>query len=129
MHAGAGSLDLEKLGESNVGHLQWSPFQMAAHLSSSGCGLDTGDLIGTGTLSSTEKQAIEAESDPEKRAGCLFEIVRGGSQPVKLSDGSSMTWIEDGDTIVMEGWAGRGKSRIGFGELRNTVVPQNRLPQ
>ncbi|KAF9772349.1 hypothetical protein IL306_009952 [Fusarium sp. DS 682] len=127
--ARAGSSDLEKLGESNVGHLQWSPFQMAAHLSSSGCGLDTGDLIGTGTLSSTEKQAIETGYDPDKRSGCLFEIVRGGSQPVGLSDGLSMTWVEDGDTIVMEGWAGRGKSRIGFGELRNTVMPQHKLPQ
>ncbi|GKU22889.1 unnamed protein product [Fusarium langsethiae] len=124
-----GSRHMEKLGEANVSHLQWSPFQMAAHLSSSGCGLETGDLIGTGTLSSTEDQALASGSDPKRRAGCLFEIVRGGSQPTTLSDGSSMTWVEDGDTIVMQAWAGSGKARIGFGELSNMVVSHTIVPQ
>lgn len=37
---------------SNLRHLRWSPGQMLAHLASSGCGLQTGELFGTGTISS-----------------------------------------------------------------------------
>lgn len=37
---------------SNLRDLRWSPGQMVAHLASSGCGLNTGDLLGTGTISS-----------------------------------------------------------------------------
>ncbi|KAL2207520.1 hypothetical protein CC79DRAFT_1342123 [Sarocladium strictum] len=124
----SGGHELEKLGESNVAHLHWSPFQMAAHLSSSGYGLATGDLIGTGTLSSTRGQALQCGNDPERRSGCLCEIVQGGRQPLQLSDGSSMTWLEDGDAVVLQGWAGSGEARIGFGQLHNIVAPSRRLP-
>ncbi|KAJ4152184.1 hypothetical protein NW765_017693 [Fusarium oxysporum] len=37
---------------SNLRDLRWSPGQMLAHLASSGCGFRTGDLVGTGTISS-----------------------------------------------------------------------------
>ncbi|KXJ85247.1 hypothetical protein Micbo1qcDRAFT_223639 [Microdochium bolleyi] len=131
----------EKLATSDLKHLHWSPFQMLAHQSSSGCGLSTGDLVGTGTLSSSAEQAAAAaaetassagSSDSERggerrrrtgRLGCLQEIVMGGAEPVRLSDGSQLTWIEDGDTVLLEGWAGTGDRRIGFGTVSNMVVP------
>lgn len=51
-----GSSSLEKVTilttRSNLRDLRWSPGQMVAHLASSGCGLNTGDLLGTGTISS-----------------------------------------------------------------------------
>ncbi|KAM5353721.1 hypothetical protein ACJ41O_000371 [Fusarium nematophilum] len=37
---------------SSMRDLRWSPGQMLAHVASSGCGLDVGDLIGSGTISS-----------------------------------------------------------------------------
>ncbi|KAF5640179.1 quinate permease [Fusarium sp. NRRL 25303] len=104
------------LGKSDLKHLHWSPFQMVAHHSSSGCGLETGDLLGTGTLSSSTEQIEEfgSDHDPIRRSGCLAELVLGGTRPFPLSDGSELVWLEDGDTVTMEGWAGSGDRAIGF---------------
>ncbi|KAF5009694.1 hypothetical protein FDECE_4103 [Fusarium decemcellulare] len=114
----------EMLGKSDVKHLHWSPFQMIAHHSSSGCGLRTGDLIGTGTLSSTKEQIFKSGDgfDANRRSGCLQELVQGGKHPLRLADGSELTWLEDGDTVIMEGWAGSGDQMIGFGQLSNTSI-------
>ncbi|KAF5637933.1 fumarylacetoacetate hydrolase [Fusarium sp. NRRL 52700] len=115
----------ELLGKSDLKHLHWSPFQMVAHHSSSGCGLNTGDLLGTGTLSSSTEQIKEFGShyDPIRRSGCLAELVLGGARPFTLSDGSELVWLEDGDTVTMEGWAGSGDRTIGFGRVSAKVLP------
>lgn len=39
------------LGTSNLRYLYWTPFQQLTHHASALCGLNTGDLIGTGTIS------------------------------------------------------------------------------
>jgi fumarylacetoacetase len=36
---------------SNLRYLYWTPFQQLAHHASAMCGMETGDLIGTGTIS------------------------------------------------------------------------------
>lgn len=102
---------------------------MLAHHSSSGCGLSTGDLIGTGTLSSTKEQVAESgdEFDQTRRLGCLHELVQAGTQPLRLSDGSELTWLKDGDIVIMEGWAGSGGQTIGFGQLSTLVTPAKEL--
>ncbi|KAF4441006.1 Fumarylacetoacetase [Fusarium acutatum] len=116
------------LGRSDLKHLHWSPFQMVAHHSSSGCGLDTGDLLGTGTLSSSTEQIKEfgSDHDPIRRSGCLAELVLGGTRPFILSNGSELVWLEDGDTVTMEGWAGSGDRAIGFG--RSLKAPSRVQP-
>ncbi|VTT58041.1 unnamed protein product [Fusarium fujikuroi] len=112
------------LGKSDLKHLHWSPFQMVAHHSSSGCGLETGDLLGTGTLSSSTEQIKEfgSDHDPIRRSGCLAELVLGGTRPFTLSDESEIVWLEDGDTVTMEGWAGSGDRVIGFALIHNGLV-------
>ncbi|KAF4335470.1 fumarylacetoacetate hydrolase [Fusarium beomiforme] len=124
-----GGVTEELLGKSDLKHLHWSPFQMIAHHSSSGCGLNTGDLLGTGTLSSDSKQIAEfgSDHDPIRRSGCLCELILGGSKPCTLSDGSELVWLEDSDVITMEGWAGSGDNAIGFGKLSAKVMPAKDL--
>lgn len=39
------------LGTSNLKYLYWTPFQQLTHHASTMCGMDTGDLLGTGTVS------------------------------------------------------------------------------
>ncbi|KAF9777084.1 hypothetical protein IL306_004646 [Fusarium sp. DS 682] len=128
-HISRGGVTEELLGKSDLKHLHWSPFQMIAHHSSSGCGLETGDLVGTGTLSSTTEQISEfgSEHDPIRRSGCLSELVQGGSKPFTLSDGSQLVWLEDGDVVTMEGWAGSGDRTIGFGKLSAKIMPAKDL--
>ena len=98
----------------NYRHAYWSAAQMVAHHTVNGCNLQPGDLLGTGTL-----------SGPTLDQACaLIEITQGGKNPIKLPNGETRTWLEDGDTITLRGWCERpGAARIGFGECVGTVLP------
>jgi fumarylacetoacetase len=94
--------------------IYWSPAQMLAHLTVNGASLRSGDLFGSGTISG---------SDPGTR-GSFLELTWNGTEPVTLADGSTRSFIEDGDTLVLRAWApGPGGARIGLGEVTGTVVP------
>lgn len=103
---------------SNLKDLYWSPGQMLSHFVSSGSGSDTGDILGTGTASSP------GHSDQVPTLGCFFELTLGGNQPFKLRSGRQISWLEDGDEVVLTGWArGRNGTRIGFGLAAGLVLP------
>jgi fumarylacetoacetase len=110
------------LCRSNLRHGYWSPAQMIAHHSSSGCGLDTGDLIGTGTLSGPD------HSDESPSLGCLHELNKSGTLPIRLrssQEQDEMMWLNDGDEVIFSGWTGREhekKQRIGFGDLTGVIL-------
>jgi fumarylacetoacetase len=94
--------------------MYWSAAQIIAHHSCNGCNLQPGDLIGTGTLSTTSDQGL----------GSLLEISRGGKQPIEVETGESRSFLEDGDEIVLSAWCEReGAVRIGLGECVGRVVP------
>ncbi|KAK6828917.1 hypothetical protein RU639_003393 [Aspergillus parasiticus] len=119
------------ISRSNLKHTYWSPFQMVAHHTSAGCGLAPGDLIGTGTLSSSAKQAsedLEQASTGLGRLGCIHELTAGGKNPVQLANDLSLAWLQDNDEITLEGWAGEGGSRIGFGQVVGRVAPVAEVP-
>ncbi|KAH8683788.1 putative 2-hydroxyhepta-2,4-diene-1,7-dioate isomerase [Ilyonectria robusta] len=99
---------------SNLRDLRWSPGQMLAHLASSGCGLCTGDLIGTGTISSP------GDANDLRTLGCLFELTEGGKIAIQGSEGEQLTWLEDGDEVSMTVKA--GDDGIGLGTLRSRLV-------
>jgi fumarylacetoacetase len=91
----------------------WTLAQLVAHHTVSGCNLRPGDLLGTGTLSGPDAG----------EEGSMLELTRGGREPVSLPDGEQRTFFEDGDTVVFRGWCERsGAARIGFGEVRATVI-------
>ena len=94
--------------------MYWSAAQIVAHHSSSGCNLQPGDLIGTGTLS-TEREGGH---------GSLLEIAQGGRQPVQLPTGETRSFLEDGDEIKLRAWCeAEGAVRIGFGECIGRIIP------
>ena len=103
-----------QLSSSSFRHSYWTVAQMLAHHSVSGCSMNPGDLLGSGTQSGPR---------PEE-AGSILELTRGGKEPITLPNGEQRTFIEDGDTIVMRGHCKRdGAARIGFGEVAATVLP------
>lgn len=105
------------ISRSNLRDLHWSPSQMLSYHSSSGCGLRTGDLLGTGTISSP------GHSMDNPTLGCLLELTQGGVKPFDRGDGQLLTWLEDGDEVIFEGWArSKGGGKIGFGQLYGKVV-------
>jgi fumarylacetoacetase len=94
--------------------MYWSPTQMLAHLSVNGASLRDGDLFGSGTISG---------SDPGTR-GSMLELTWNGQEPLRLADGSSRSFLQDGDTVTITGWApGPDGGRVALGEVTGTVVP------
>ncbi|KAJ0419708.1 putative 2-hydroxyhepta-2,4-diene-1,7-dioate isomerase [Aspergillus carlsbadensis] len=103
---------------SNYKHSYFTPAQCIAHRASSGCGLQTGELLGGGTISSPES---EWPDHSVARSGCLFEITWDGTREVPQTGG---TYLNDFDSVTMEAWAtGADNVRIGFGKLVGTVAP------
>jgi fumarylacetoacetase len=58
------------------------------------------------------------------QGGSLLELSAGGKQPIRLSNGETRTFLEDGDTVILRGHCSRGGfRRIGFGACTGTVLP------
>jgi fumarylacetoacetase len=55
--------------------------------------------------------------------GSMLEIAWKGTKPVTLNDGTQRTFINDGDTVVMRGFAQSNGVRIGFGTCSAKVLP------
>lgn len=103
-----------RLSQSNFRHSYWSVAQLLAHHTVNGCAMRAGDLLGSGTQSGPD--AAEA--------GSLLELTVGGKEPLTLPNGEQRVFIEDGDRIIMRGWAcSPGRPRISFGEVSGTVLP------
>jgi fumarylacetoacetase len=85
---------------------------MLAHHTSNGCNLQPGDLFASGTVSGPSKE----------NRGCLLELTWRGAEPLTLPTGETRAFLEDGDEVIMRGYAEReGAVRIGFGECRGRV--------
>lgn len=94
--------------------MYWTAAQQLAHMTVNGASLRTGDFYASGTVSGPE---------PGER-GSFLELAWNGSEPVKLSDGTTRSFLADGDTVTIRATApGRDGSRIGFGEVTGTVHP------
>ena len=106
---------------SNLKYLWWTPYQQLTHHASAGCGLKTGDVMGTGTVSG---DAVD-DHGSKKELACLFEATLGGSQPIKLADGMHLRYLDDGDQVVLNAWCEdqTGKKVLGFGECRGQIMP------
>jgi fumarylacetoacetase len=106
------------VSRSNARHLYWSFPQMVTHHSAGGCPLLPGDLLGSGTVSAPG--GIDGGG-----LGCLLEMTRAGREPLRLACGTTRTYLEDGDEVVLRGRceARGGVGRIGWGEARGRLLP------
>lgn len=98
---------------SNFKNMYWSVAQQIAHHTVNGCNMNVGDMLASGTISGKEAESF----------GSLLELTWGGKNPIEMPDGTIRRFLEDGDTIVIRGFAEKGGQRIDFGEVRNTVLP------
>ncbi|MDP1585919.1 MAG: fumarylacetoacetase [Bradyrhizobium sp.] len=101
-----------RICRTNFKYMYWSSVQQLVHHASSGCTMNIGDLLGSGTISGPDKD----------QRGSLLEISWNGSEPVELASGVSRTFLEDGDSLVMRGWCEGDGYRVGFGEVEGTIV-------
>jgi len=94
--------------------MYWTPGQQLAHLTINGASVRTGDLYASGTVSGPE---------PDQR-GSFLELSWNGTQPITLGDGSTRTFLENGDTVTIRAKAaGDDGKRLGFGEVTGTIKP------
>jgi fumarylacetoacetase len=101
------------LSSTNFRHMYWNASQQLAHHTVTGCNVKIGDLIASGTISGPGENA----------QGCLMELTRNGQTPVPLKDGSTLTYLRDGDTLIMKGAAQKNGIRVGFGEVTGSIAP------
>jgi fumarylacetoacetase len=102
-----------RICRTNFKYMYWSSVQQLVHHASSGCAMNIGDLLGSGTISGPHKD----------ERGSLLEISWNGTEPVELADGVARTFLEDGDSLVMRGWCQGEDYRVGFGEVEGTILP------
>ena len=94
--------------------MYWSPAQMLAHLSVNGARLSDGDLFASGTVSGLDAQ----------QRGSLLELTWNGTEPLALANGSTRTFLEDGDTVTITATApGPDGTVIGLAEVSGTIRP------
>ncbi len=106
-------LPAEEIIASNSRYLYWTPAQMISHHASSGCNLQPGDLVGTGTLSGPTPSQLSS----------LLELTQGGANPFTLKNGESRTFVEDGDEITFLARASHeGFVSIGFGACTSRIT-------
>ena len=101
------------IARTNYREMYYSSAQQLAHHSSSGCPMRCGDLLGSGTISGAEKN----------QRGALLELSWGGAEPITLDGGESRSFLEDGDTVTLNGAAHGDGYTIGFGQCSGTVLP------
>jgi fumarylacetoacetase len=102
---------------SNFTNLYWTMKQQLAHHTITGCNLRPGDLMASGTISGNDKTSF----------GSMLELSWRGSEPLKLDDEGKVTrkFILDGDTVIMRAYCEGNGYKVGFGECRGLVIPND----
>lgn len=101
------------LAKTNYKYLYWNMSQKLAHHTITGCPINSGDMMASGTISGKTKDSL----------GSLLEITWNGKNPILLKDDKERRFVEDHDTIIMRGYCKNDKVKIGFGEVRTKLLP------
>jgi len=102
-----------RIVRTNTRHLYYSAPQLLTHHAIGGCRMQSGDLLGSGTISGPDKGSF----------GCLMEQTWGGRDEVTLENGGTRNFLEDGDTVTFSGWGEVDGRRIGFGTCEGKILP------
>lgn len=98
---------------SNFKYMYWNVNQQLAHHTVNGCNIQVGDMYASGTISGPSPGSY----------GSMLELSWNGKKPLSMPDGSERKFIEDGDTLIIKGYAEKDGVRIGFGECMGKILP------
>ncbi|UWP89115.1 fumarylacetoacetase [Aliiroseovarius crassostreae] len=107
------------IGETNYTRMYYSAAEQLCHHAIGGCGMNVGDLLGSGTISGPTKTEY----------GSLMEMSWAGREPFTLDTGETRTFIEDGDTLTLRGAAKGDGFQIGFGDCVGQILPAKSWPK
>src|SRR6185503_4234558 len=99
-----------QISATNFSSMYWTIAQQLAHLTANGASIRPGDIFGTGTVSGSERGT----------EGSLIELTWGGERPLALPDGTTRTFLEDGDRVILEGSAG---GSVYLGPVEGEILP------
>ncbi|HMO41410.1 MAG TPA: fumarylacetoacetase [Saprospiraceae bacterium] len=105
----------QTLCRSNFKYLYWNMSQQLAHHTVSGCNMNIGDMLASGTISGSTPDSF----------GSMLELTWRGTKPITLPDGTERKFMADGDSVILRGYGARNGLRIGFGEAVGRVEMGN----
>lgn len=105
------------ISRTNYREMYYSAAQQLCHHTTSGCPMSAGDLLGSGTISGPQRE----------NRGSMLELSWGGKEPMEIA-GGTRSFLEDGDLLVMRGFAQGAGYRIGFGDCAGRVIPAHAAP-
>ncbi|MCH6236730.1 fumarylacetoacetase [Cognataquiflexum rubidum] len=106
-------LKATKVCTSNFKYMYWNIAQQLAHHAINGCNINVGDMMASGTISGPTEDSF----------GSMLELSWKGTKPVLLEEGGERKFIQDGDSVIMKGFAEKNGIRVGFGEVEGKVLP------
>lgn len=101
------------VANSNFKYMYWTMAQQLTHHTVNGCPVNSGDMMGSGTISGPTKDSY----------GSMLELTWRGQNPIKMADGTERKFINDHDTVIMRAYCENDKVRIGFGECTGKILP------
>jgi len=105
--------DATVVSKTNFKYMYWTMSQQLTHHTSNGCRVNSGDMMGSGTISGPTPDSF----------GSMLELTWGGKNPIVLKDGTERKFINDYDTVIMKGFCQNSHVRIGFGEVSSKLLP------
>lgn len=98
----------------NYKHMYWTPKQQLAHHTISGCNINPGDLMASGTISGITSDSF----------GSMLELSWKGTKPIDLlGECGTRKFLLDGDEVIMKGYCQGDGYRIGFGSCVGKLLP------
>lgn len=105
------------VSRSNLKYMYWTPKQQLAHHSVTGCNMQPGDLMGSGTISGPEPESF----------GSMLELSWNRTKDVPIGNDETRKMILDGDEVIMTGYAQGDGFRVGFGDCSGKILPAHAL--
>jgi fumarylacetoacetase len=102
-----------RISSSNFKYMYWNIQQQLVHHTITGCNVNPGDLMASGTISAPEEGGY----------GSLLELTWKGTRSIRLNDGDQRKFLQDGDTVTLTGWCQGQGYRVGFGEVTGEILP------
>ncbi|GFS16382.1 fumarylacetoacetase [Elysia marginata] len=102
---------------SNFKYMYWTMKQQLVHHTATGCNINPGDLMGSGTISGPT---------PEEY-GSMLELCWKGTKTIDLGNGITRKFLQDGDEVIFHGYCEGEGHRVGFGNCSGKVLPAHPL--
>ncbi|KAH0553701.1 fumarylacetoacetase [Cotesia glomerata] len=101
------------VSRSNYKNMYWTPQQQLAHHTVTGCNVNPGDLMASGTISGEAADSF----------GSMLELSWKGTMPVSMQDSTTRKFLQDNDEVIIRGYCIGDDYKVGFGQCAGKLLP------